>query len=87
MIRALLPGLQSMDTARVVAGLTPNTMFLDADIPRVQYNNIFVHNGKARVRGDNTGLNYDVSVDRFQQGGMNFWYSTATGSVANQEIT
>ena len=54
MIRALLPGLQSMDTARVVAGLTPNTMFLDADIPRVQYNNIFVHNGKARVRGEIT---------------------------------
>ncbi|WP_276132762.1 translocation/assembly module TamB domain-containing protein [Polluticoccus soli] len=87
MIRALVPGLQSMDTARLVAGLTPNTIFLDASAPRVQYNNMTILNTQANVKGDNAGLNYSVTVDRFTGGGMDFWYASATGTVANKEIT
>lgn len=87
LIYALIPGLQSMDTIHISAGLTPNTMFVNADMPRLQYNNMLLQNGTVRVNGGDTGLHYSIALDRFAQDRLEFWYTNATGEVYNGNIS
>lgn len=87
LIYALLPGLKSMDTIHIAAGLTPHTMFVNADMPRLQYNNMLLQNGNVRVNGGDTGLHYDVRLDRFAQDRLEFWYTSATGEVYDGNIS
>jgi hypothetical protein len=86
LLHVLLPGLQSMDTLKLQAGLTPGTMFLDANTPRVVYNDMYLYNANARVRGADSALTFGVTLDRFTQNNLEFWYSSINGNVQRQTI-
>jgi translocation and assembly module TamB len=87
LIHALFPGLKYMDTVHMDASITPNNLYANVLAPQVQYNDIFLSNGKANITGGNEGLAYNISADRFKQNNLQFWYASATGTAYRQSIT
>ncbi|RYD56856.1 MAG: translocation/assembly module TamB [Sphingobacteriales bacterium] len=87
LLRVLIPGLEAMDTVRLEAGLSPNTLFVNANMPRLQYNGMVFQNGLARINGGaDSGLNYNITLDRFTQGSMDFQYASVSGNLYRQNL-
>ena len=86
LLHILMPGLKQMDTIKIDGALTPADMYVNATIPKVQYNDMYLYNGKLNVQGRDSSLTYDVTLDKFTQANYEFWYAKINGSLYNQMI-
>jgi translocation and assembly module TamB len=86
LLHILVPGLKQLDTIKIDGGLTPTDLYVNATMPKVQYNDMYLYNGKANIKGEATALTYDVTLDRFKQNSIEFWYAKVNGSLYNQTI-
>jgi translocation and assembly module TamB len=87
LLYALIPSLKSMDTIRINAGLTPRTMFLDVDAPRIVIDGVSIDSGKVRVNENDSALTYVASVNQVSHPDFRFWFSKAEGTVKGNAIT
>jgi hypothetical protein len=87
LIRALVPGLTDLDSINIEANLSPNRLYANVAAPVLEYNGMRFQNANARVSGGDTGLGYNVTLDRFTQNNLEFWYSSASGTVSRNGIT
>jgi translocation and assembly module TamB len=87
LLHTLLPGLKYMDTIKLDAGVTPNTLFANIKAPRLQYSNMEIYNVNADVKGADSAFTYGVTVDKFMQDNLQFWYTSIGGNIRNKEIT
>jgi hypothetical protein len=86
-LHGVVPDLKYFDTIHVDAGLTKRTLFLNATMPRVDYGDIKVENGLATINETDSSLNYNVTVDKLEQGSLRFFFAKLTGNIRNQIIT
>lgn len=86
-LRGLLPNLKYFDTIHIDAGLDKRNLFLNATMPRIEYGGMIVENGLAKINETDSSLNYDVTVDKFEQGSLRFWFAKLNGNIRNRVIT
>jgi translocation and assembly module TamB len=86
-LHAILPGLEYLDTIHIDAALDKRNLALNATAPRVVYAGNTIENGLITVNETDSSLNYDVTVDKFEQSSLRFWYTRLYGNLRNKTIT
>jgi translocation and assembly module TamB len=86
-LHGIAPDLKYFDTIHVDAGLTKRTLFLNATMPRIEYGGMKVEKGLAKINETDSSLNYDVTVDKFEQGSLRFFFAKLNGNIRNKIIT
>ncbi|MBL7719330.1 MAG: translocation/assembly module TamB domain-containing protein [Flavipsychrobacter sp.] len=86
-LHGILPGLEFLDSIHIEAGLDTRNLRLEATMPRVEYAGTTIENGKATVTGADSSLNYEVTVDRLEQGSLQFWFAKVAGDIRNNVLT
>ncbi len=87
LLHVLLPALKYMDSVHVDAGVTPNTLFTNVNAPHIQYDDLGMFTLKASVKGTDSALGYNVTLDQLMRGNLQFWYASASGNLYNNKIT
>jgi translocation and assembly module TamB len=86
-IKGFLPEVKSFDTIRIDGSVTQDRLVLNADIPNFVYQDMAIQNGKVRVNGGDSALQYVVSADHFKQKSINVWYANASGDLRSNVLT
>ncbi|MGN6567520.1 MAG: translocation/assembly module TamB domain-containing protein, partial [Flavipsychrobacter sp.] len=87
LLHVVLPGLVSMDTVNVNAELDPANLYLKINAPLVVYGGNTITNANVQVNGADSAFTYQVTVDRFEQSRLQFWYANIHGNLDQNQIT
>lgn len=87
LLHVFMPTLESMDTIRINAGVTPRNLFLDVNAPQVSLAGMRIDSAKANVNGTDSALTYNVTVAKVDHPQIQLWYTNVNGNLNGNMIT
>jgi translocation and assembly module TamB len=85
-IKTWMPELKPFDTIKLTASLSPAAMNLDAYIPRIIYGKNRLDSGVVKVYEAGDTLRYALSLKKYEQDQLQFWYPSVRGGLRNDSI-
>lgn len=87
LLRSVVPGLTTFDSAHVDGSLSPRYLTFNASVPNLIYNKIVVEGGRIEVRGADSAFTYYLKANKISQGKMELWYTAVNGKLEQKAIT